>query len=81
MTGNGTQKSKEERMNPSVKISLNIVPFGSINLQISGAERPVVENRTEKPRYVEPAATNIEKVDIHFHDDSKTYLTPITTAG
>ena len=68
-------------MAPQVKVSLNILPFGSINFQISGAENPIVESETEKPRYVEPLITNVEKVDIHFFEDGETYSVPKTTAG
>ena len=68
-------------MTPQVRVSLNILPFGSISLQFPGAESPVVKSETEKPRYVEPLITNIERVDIHFFDDGETYSVPKTTAG
>lgn len=68
-------------MDSQVKVSLNILPFGNISLQISGAENPVAENETEKPRYVEPMITNIEKVDIKFFKEGATYSVPKTTAG
>lgn len=81
MAENGMQKNKEEKMNPQVKVSLNILPFGCIRLQISGAENPVLKSKKEKPRYVEPLITNVEKVDIHFFEDGETYSAPKTTAG
>ena len=68
-------------MAPQVKVSLNILPFGSIKLQISGVESPIVENETEKPSYVVPVITNVEKVKIHFFEDGETYSVPKTTAG
>ena len=68
-------------MNPQVKISLNILPFGCIRLQISGAKKNVLDSKTEKPRYVEPLITNAEKVDIHFLEDNETYSSPKTTSG
>ena len=68
-------------MTPQIKVSLNILPFGSIKLQLSGAESPIVENETEKPRYTAPLITNIEKVKIHFCEDGETYSSPKTTGG
>ena len=68
-------------MTAQVKVSLNILPFGSINLQFLGTENPAVQIETEKPRYVEPLTTNIEKVDIPFFEEGETYSVPKTTAG
>ena len=68
-------------MNPKIKVSLNILPFDRISIQISGTESPVVESDTEKPRYVEPLITNVGKVDIHFVENGEIYSVPKTTAG
>ena len=68
-------------MTPQIKVSLNILPFGSTNLQISGVESPEVESETEKPRYVQPLITNVERVNIYFLEDGETYSSPKTTGG
>ena len=68
-------------MTPQVKVSLNILPFGSISLQFSGEERLEQGSETEKPRYVEPLVTNLEKVDIPLFENGETYSVPKTTAG
>ena len=75
------RKNKEKTMTPQVKVSQNILPFGSIKLQITGARNPSVEKKPKQPRYVEPLITNVGKVDIHFFEDGETYSVPKTTAG
>jgi len=67
-------------MEPKVKVSLKILPFGSISYETAGLERPIQEKESEMPRYVEPLTTNIEKVEIRY-EEGETYLTPKTTAG
>ena len=69
-------------MNPQIKVSLNILPFNRISIQISGAEIPVGESApAEKPRYVEPLITNVGRTDIHFVENGELYSVPKTTAG
>ena len=72
-------------MNPQIKVSLNILPFDRISIQISGAEIPVEEDSArapaEKPRYVEPLITNVGKIDIYFVESGELYSVPKTTAG
>lgn len=68
-------------MNPRVKVSFNLRPFSSKRIQISGAENPAKEKKTEMPRYVVPSTTNVERIDIHFYEDGGTYSAPKTTAG
>lgn len=67
-------------MEPKVKVSLKILPFGSIRYETAGLERPIQEKESEMPRYIEPLTTNIEKVEIRY-EEGETYLTPKTTAG
>jgi len=75
------KKNKEviEAM-PKVKVSLKILPFGSINYEITGLERHLEEKKSEMPRYIEPLTTYIEEVDIHY-EEGETYSVPKTTAG
>ena len=68
-------------MDPRVRVSLNLLPFGSVNVQFSGAETPAIEHEIEKPRYVEPVITNVEKIDIHFLLGGDIYSVPKTTGG
>ena len=68
-------------MNPQIKVSLNILPFDRISIQISGTESPVVESDTKNPRYIEPLITNVGNVDIHFVENGEIYSVPKTTAG
>lgn len=68
-------------MESKVKVSLRILPFGSISYEIPGLERPMREKESEEmPRYIESLTTNIEKVDIHY-EEGETYSVPKTTAG
>ena len=68
------------QMEPKVKVSLKILPFGSISYEIPGLERHMEEKESEMPRYIEPLTTNIEKVDICY-EEGETYSVPKTTAG
>ena len=68
-------------MHPQVKISLNLLPFGSRRIQIPGTEKPEIERKPEMPRYVVPSTTNVERIDIRFYEDGGTYSAPKTTAG
>ena len=74
-------KNKEKKMTPQVKVSHNILPFGRIRLKITGAERPLVENKPKYPTYVAPLVTNGGRVDIRFFEERETYSAPKTTAG
>ena len=55
-----------EKMIPQIKVSLKILPFDRISIQISGTESPVVDRDTKKRRYIEPLIKNVGNVDIHF---------------
>ena len=81
MEENGMNKNKEKKMNPQVKASHNILPFGRIRLKITGAERPLVKNKPKFPRYVVPLTTDGGSVDIRFFEERETYSAPKTTAG
>jgi hypothetical protein len=81
MEVSGMKKNKEVvEMEPKVKVSLKIVPFGSITYQTAGLELPVREEESDMPRFIEPLTTNIEKVEIRF-EEGETYSVPKTTVG
>lgn len=76
----GMKKNKEVAvMNPKVKVSFKILPFGSISYRIKSLEHPIKEKKSEMPMYIEPLTTNIEKVDIYY-EEGTTFLLPKTTA-
>lgn len=75
------KKNKEVvEMEPKVKVSLKILPFGNISYEIPSVERPMKEKESEVPRYVEPLTTNIEKVEIRY-EEGETYSMPKTSSG
>lgn len=77
----GMKKNKEDiEMECKVKVSLKLVPFGSIHYEITGLECSMEEKEPEMPRYIEPLTTHIEKVEIRY-EEGKTYSVPKTTAG
>ena len=81
MEVNGMKRNKEViEMEPKVKVSLKILPFGSIRYEIAGQEFSIEEKESEMPRYIEPLTTHIEKVEISYKD-CETYSVPKTTAG
>ena len=67
-------------MESKVKISLKVLPFGSIIYETTGLDQPVQEKKPGASRYVEPLTTNIEKIEIRYVD-GETYSVPKTTAG
>jgi len=67
-------------MEPKVKVSLKILPFGNIHYEIAGQEFSIQEKESMMPRYIEPLTTHIEKVEIHY-EEGETYSVPKTTAG
>jgi len=73
-------KKEINEMKPVIRISLKILPFGSISYEIPSLECPIEEKESEIPRYIEPPTTNIEKVEIRY-EESKIYSVPKTTAG
>jgi hypothetical protein len=81
MEENGLKKSKGEIMKQElkIKITLNVLPFGSINYKTAGFEHPLEEKKDEIPRYIEPLSTNIERIEIRY-DEGGTYSVPKTTA-
>lgn len=81
MEVSGMKRNKEIiEMEPKVKVSLKILPFGSIHYEITGGEHNMKEKKSEMPRYIEPLTTYIEKVEIRY-EEGETYLVPKTTAG
>jgi len=75
------KKNKEViEMEPKIKVSLKVVPFGSIQYEIKGLERTMEEEEIEIPRYIEPITTHIEKVEIRY-EEGETYSVPKTTVG
>lgn len=66
---------------PKIKVSLKIVPFGSVSYEITGsAERPLIEKKPDMPRYIVPLTTNIEEVGIHY-EEGGIYSVPKITSG
>jgi hypothetical protein len=77
----GMNRNKEViEMEPKVKVSLKILPFGSIRYKIAGQDFSIGEKESEMPRYIEPLTTHIEKVEIRY-EEGETYSVPKTTAG
>jgi hypothetical protein len=77
----GMKRNKEViEMEPKVKVSLKILPFGSMRCEIPGPEFSIEEKESEMPRYIEPLTTHIEKVEIRY-EESEIYSVPKTTAG
>ncbi|MBO8183838.1 MAG: hypothetical protein H0Z28_13790 [Archaeoglobus sp.] len=75
------KKNKEViDMEPKIKVSLKMVPFGTIQYEIKGLEHPMEEEEIERPRYIEPLTTHIEKVEIRY-EEGETYSVPKTTVG
>ncbi len=75
------KKNKEViDMEPKIRVSLKMVPFGTIQYEIKGLERFIEEKEREMPRYIEPLTTHIEKVEIRY-EEGETYSVPKTTAG
>lgn len=81
MEVNGMKRNREViQMEPKVKISLKILPFGSVSYEIIGSERSMEEKESNMPRYIEPVTTNIEKVEIRY-EEGEIYSVPKTTSG
>lgn len=72
--------NKVIEMKPKVKVSIKILPFGSVSYEITGGGHNMEEKESEMPRYIEPLTTNVEKVDI-LYEGGKTYSVPKTTIG
>lgn len=78
----GTKKNKEVfTLKPKVQVSINIQPFGNFRNEIPGVKHPYDRQKPEKPDYIEPSTTNIEKIEIHYREEDKTYSVPKTTAS
>ena len=65
-------------MAENIKISINILPFGHMKLTFVSTGEKLEEK--EKPVYVEPRSTNIEKVEI-LYEGLEEYIIPKTTDG
>jgi len=62
----------------NIKISIDILPFGHMKLMFVSTGEKLEEK--EKPIYVEPRSTSIEKVEILF-EGAEEYIIPKTTDG
>ncbi|MBI1926856.1 hypothetical protein HYR99_21755 [Candidatus Poribacteria bacterium] len=82
MEVNGEKKNREvSKMTPKVKVSVNILPFGSVRFETPETELPVVETKPDiVPQYIQPLTTNVERFEVHY-GANETYLVPKTTAG
>jgi len=67
-------------MEPKIRVSLKMLPFGIIQYEIKGLERSMEEEEIERPRYIEPLTTHIEKVEIRY-EEGETYSVPKSTVG
>ena len=66
---------------PKVKVSVNLVPFGTINYEsLPAKDSAQPKKESKKPVYVEPPTTNVEETEIRYEKGS-TYSVPKTTAG
>ena len=63
----------------NIKISVNILPFGQMKLMLSSIGGKF--EKKEKPIYVEPQSTNIEKIEIFYEESLKKYKISETTDG
>ncbi len=61
-----------------IKISINILPFEYMKLIFFSIGEKLEEK--EKPIYIEPRSTSIEKVEI-LYKGTKVYIIPKTTCG
>jgi hypothetical protein len=61
------------------KVSLRVLPFGSIIYITAPTVPPMKEQLPDMPRYTEPLTTNIEKIEIRY-GEGETYSVPRTTA-
>lgn len=66
------------KMEASIKMSMKLLPFGSVSCEILGLEHRVKTKDSEAPVYIEPHVTGIEKVEIQL-DEANTYSVPKTT--
>ena len=66
-------------MGENIKVSVNILPFGQMKLTFNLMRGKFEEN--EKPIYVEPQSTGIEKIEILYEESLKEYKIPETTDG
>jgi len=62
----------------NIKISINILPFGHMKLTFVLSSEKLEEKEKEKPVYVEPRFTSIEKVVI-LYEGAEEYIIPKTT--
>ena len=67
-------------MEPNFKMSVRILPFGSIRYELSGAESVPRQGEVKMPSYTEPITTDIEGIEIRYGDGDN-YVVPQTTAG
>lgn len=68
------KKNKEEKMNSRVNISMNILPFGEMRLEIPGGQKMTERQKTKLPIYTTPLTT-VEKVRL----SSDSFSVPKTT--
>jgi hypothetical protein len=81
MEEGGMKKNNREaiKVEPKVKVSLRVLPFGSIIYITAPTVPPMKEQLPDMPRYTEPLTTNIEKIEIRY-GEGETYSVPRTTA-
>lgn len=81
MEGSGMNKSKGViNVGPRVKVSVRVLPFGSVVYETGSLKQATQEKEVEVPVYIEPLTTNVERVEIRY-GENETFSTPKTTAG
>jgi len=74
------RRSREvAKVEPRVRVSLKLVPFGTANYEILGVAREAEAEEREVPRYIGPPATSLKHVIICY-EEGKIYSAPKTTA-
>ena len=66
-------------MEPRVRVSLKLVPFGTLSYEILGVPQEAEPAERDVPRYIGPPATSLQHVRIGYQE-GKTYSAPRTTA-
>lgn len=81
MEESGMNKSKGViNVGPRVKVSLRVLPFGSVVYETGRLKQATQEKEVKAPEYIEPLTTNVERAEIRY-GGNETFSTPKTTAG
>jgi hypothetical protein len=67
-------------MKQTYKVSIKILPFGSVSYELQDSGEPSVEKKESKPIYTVPMTTNIDSFEIPY-SNGETYIVPKTTGN